>query len=874
MSDATSGFFDNYTKIPARIPAALWWVARALALAFTFAVVGALVFVPDMAIRLFWGLVIPVVPALFVLAPGLWRQVCPMAFFNQLPREFGFGFERTLPDRWRDNAYLIACGSLLAVVFSRWPLLNHLPYGVAAGCAVALVLPFVGGVVFKGRSGWCGTFCALGPIQRVYGQAPVVLVRNGYCKTCIGCQKSCYDFNPRAAVFSDVYDDDPRYAGQHRIFTGLLPGLLIAFFGQGAAPTYGEAWRAAILSGAALASAGLYGVAAVTLPINAYRLNAVFSAAAIVAFYWWSGPNIIVTSAWLIGATAPGWLLAAAPSLGFVCALAILGGALRSERRYDEQRAATAAAKRPTGQTVLKRKLGGVGREVTDRGSGVSFAAAADATLLDAIQAAGLKINYGCRSGVCGADAIAIPEGGENLSAPGEDESQALRRLGLEGRARLACMCKVSGPVTIDRDPHSGPAAAPAPKRAPAADKAKPLGINRVVIVGNGVAGMGVAEALRRDSPSVAITLVTNEPSHFYNRMAIGRLVYDAQGADGLQLVPENWFSNNDVTVLRNTVAAGIDRAGHKLKLATGQSLPYDKLVLASGGRASTPTPDFLRRTNAFVLRSTEDALSLRSFAQLTKAQRAVVIGGGVLGVEAADALHHLGMQVAILQRADRLMNAQLDVEGAAKLQAYLDGIGVQSVCNTTIAGFEGTDRIVAARLTHGPRVRADVFVACLGIQANTFLAEQAGLEIGRGVKVDAGRRTSDPDIYAVGDVAEAKGLVGGLWPIAAAHAAIAVATMLGEDKTPEPPRVTLRLKCNGVDLYSFGRLEAKPGEDEFIAPANSEAWRRVVAKGDELVGAVFVGPPGTGRKFSQALQKPEDSAKMVAAMRSGEWVN
>lgn len=870
MTDATTRFFDNYTKIPARLPISLWWVARIATLIFTLAVVAALVLAPDFAIRFFWGLVIPVVPILLVFAPGLWRQVCPMAFFNQLPRAFGFGLERTLPDWLRDNAFLIACGSLIAVVLCRWPLLNHSPYAVAAGAVLALALAFVGGVVFKGRSGWCGTFCALGPIQRVYGQAPAVVVRNGFCSTCVGCQKNCYDFNPRAAVFGDVYDEDPRYAGQRRLFMGLLPGLLIGYFAQGPSPAYGEGVRAAILLASACASAGFYGLTVVTLPVSAYRISAVFSAAAIAIFYWWSGPNMVNTIAWLFGVAAPPMLVTVAPAIGVIGALTLLGMGFVSERRYAQTRAAAQSAQTASA-AHLKSKIGAGGREVTDRGSGVAFEVKPDATLLDAIQAAGLKINYGCRSGVCGADAVAICDGGENLSPPSEDELATLRRLGLEGKARLACVCKVSGPVVIDRDPNSGPAAAPSVKRAPAADRAKGLGVGRVVVVGNGVAGMGVAEALRRDSPSVDITLVTNEPSHFYNRMAIGRIVYDGSGTDGLQLVPDAWFTSNNVTVLRNTVAAAIDRKAKTLKLATGEDLAYDRLVLANGARASTPTPDFLRNSNAFVLRSADDARALRAYVQMTRARRAVVIGGGVLGVEAADALHHLGLHVAILQRADRLMNAQLDPEGAGKLQAYFESLGVQSVCNAVVSSFEGSGVIQAARLAHGPRVRADLFVACLGIQPNVFLAEQAGLEIGRGIKVDAGMRTADPDIFAVGDVAEVRSGPGGLWPVAAAQASTAVAAMLGEEKAPEPARVTLRLKCEGVDLYSFGRVEAKAGDDQFTAAVHADAWWRVIASGADLVGAVYVGPPGSGRKFSQMLQSADEAKAAVAALRRGE---
>jgi len=353
--------------------------------------------------------------------------------------------------------------------------------------------------------------------------------------------------------------------------------------------------------------------------------------------------------------------------------------------------------------------------------------------------------------------------------------------------------------------------------------------------------------------------------------MAIGRLVYDASGADGLQLVPDSWFAANDVAVMRNTVASAIDRTGKRLMLATGESLPYDKLILATGARAATPAPEFLRRSNAFVLRSADDARAVRTYVQAARARRAVVIGGGVLGIEAADALRHLGLHVAILQRADRLMNAQLDEAGAAKLAAYLDGVGVQSVYNVAIAEFEGSETISAVRLAHGPRVRADLYVACLGVEGNSFLAEQAGLPVGRGVRVDATMRTADPDIYAIGDVADLQGAPGGLWPIAAAQASVAVSGMFGGASPAARPNIVLRLKCDGVDVYSLGTLKAAPGDKEFCAAAGAEAWWRILIRESRIVGAVFVGPPGSGRRFAQVLQTPENAEPIRDKLLRGE---
>jgi NADPH-dependent 2,4-dienoyl-CoA reductase/sulfur reductase-like enzyme/ferredoxin len=876
-------FFRNYTKRETRLPMAVWVAARVVVLGVALALAALLLVQPALGLTLFWGLAIPLVPALLVIAPGLWRQVCPMATLNQLPRLAGFGRALDLPPALKSAAFGIAVAGFVGAVALRVPLLNHSGPVVGLGVLGVLVLAFAGGSVFKGRSGWCGTFCPLAPIQRTYGQAPLLVVKNGYCNPCVGCQKSCYDFNPRAAVFSDVYDDDPRHAAQRRLFMALLPGLILAYFLQGPSPAYGEPVHALVLLGGCCASAGLYMIVVAFLPAkpaNPYRVALAFGALALSAFYWFSGPTIVRTLAGLAGTEAAPALLQAAQGVGIVLAAALAASGLYAESRWRAtQRSARAAADGGRlvtqfgGGTALKDRLAASATaEVTDRQSGISFQVAPDATLLEAIESAGLKINFGCRAGVCGADPVAVCEGGEHLSPPGDDELATLRRLGLEGRARLACMCSVKGPVLIDRDPHSAPAPQVVKRvSAPQVDLALRVGLKRVVIVGNGVAGMGAAEALRRASPSVRIDIVANEPHAFYNRMGIGRLVYDSAGMEGLTLVPEDWPARQDIRVHRGSIAASIERDRKQVLLADGRALPYDKLVLATGASSTAPDAGFLSHPNAFVLRSADDARAIREYVQRRQARRALVVGGGVLGIEAADALNKLGLKVTLLQRADRLMNAQLDEPGAAKLAGYLESIGIQVVTNTSVTRYEGRPQLQAAHLSHGPRVRADVFVAALGIQANTFLAAQAGLKLGdNGVRVDRQMRTSDPDIYAVGDVAELKGTPRGLWPIGAAHASTAVEAMLGESAAYVTPRIVLQLKCDGIDLRSQGEIAAREGDEEFHAREGDEAWWRLVVRHGQLAGGLYVGPPGSAKAFTKLLQQPVDLGPLRAELRAG----
>jgi nitrite reductase (NADH) large subunit len=870
IQPAAPAYFRNYTQLPATLPAAVWWVLRVAVLLAFLGIVALLLLKPDWGLRLFWGLTVPLVPALLVVAPGLWRQVCPMATLNQLPRQGGWSRARELPNAAKGAAFSVAVALFVGAVALRAPLLNHDGPVLAVLLLALLALALVGGWVFKGRSGWCGTFCPLAPIQRDYGQAPLVVVRNGYCNPCVGCQKNCYDFNPRAAVFSDVYDDDPRWAGQRRLFMGLLPGLIVGYFLH--APGVGTAHALGLLMGGAAASAGLYALAVAFLPATPYRISLAFGALAIALFYFFAGPVVVDTLTWLTDAEVPGTVRDAARGTGVLLALALLANGWRAEMRYREaQQQRKAASGAPSADDSGRTQLGG-GRalkdrlarggqaEVTDRETGIAFRVEPEQTLLEAIEHAGLKISFGCRAGVCGADPVAVCEGSESLSPMGDDERATLQRLGLEGRARLACMCTVRGPVLIDRNPHSAPVPA-AMQQAPVIDKAARAGVLRVVIVGDGVAGMSAAEALRRDSRTLRIELVGNEPQPFYNRMGIGRLIYDEAAMESLALVPGDWAQARDVKVHRGAVAARLDRDNRRVGLSSGEWLRYDRLILATGARSMAPDDGFLDHPNAFVLRSADDAQAIRQFVQQRRSKRAVVVGGGVLGVEAADALHKLGLKVTLLQRADRLMNAQLDAAGAAKLAGYLESIGIQVVTNVSVTKFDGEPEIATAWLSHGPRVRADLFVACLGIQTNLHLASSSGLAVGRGIQVDASMRTADPNVFAIGDVAELAGSPGGLWPIGAAQAATAVAAIYGEPAIYQAPRIVLQLKCEGIDLRSWGEIAPKPGDEVRHARPDEAAWWSLIQRGGQLVGGLYVGPPGSAKAFTKLLQQPTPEA-------------
>ena len=867
--------FPNYTEVPARVPAWVWTVLRIATLAVACALVVLLIVTPDLGLLLVWGLMFPLLPAIFAAAPGLWRQVCPMAFLNQLPRTFGFGGDRSLPVPMKHLAYYLAMILFFIIVSLRHVALNEGPLLMAGVLVAMLLAAFVGGLIFKGRSGWCGTFCPLAPIQRAYGQAPIVLVNNGYCPTCVGCQKNCYDFNPRAAVHSDLADPDRWYAGHKEIFIGALPGFTIAFFLQenlakiGLLPYYAHF---ALWMGLSL---GLYMALTRLMFGITYKVALAYSMAALLIFYWFTAPTIVTTLAKLTGMSLPAWSGSAVWA-----AIALVGVGVMVVGLLAEQEFKRVSSTGNTGKLIgvdpkVLRAAGAVDAEnlVLDRGSGRSFPADPGRSLLEGIELVGITMDFGCRMGMCGADPIVVVEGANCLTKPTDDELATLRRLGLEGRARMACACRpLRGGVVIDTK--TNPRDLPEPVAPqPQADLALAAGIGKVVIIGNGTAGITAAAECRRLSPSCQIDVVAKESEHLYNRMAIGRLLYGRSAMAGLHLMAPDWHAKNNVTVWLNTIVTKVELTKREVHLGTGEVLSYDRLILAQGASAFTPAIDGITLPGCFVLRDAADAMAIRAWRQQRNCRTAAVLGGGVLGVEAADALRHLDLEVTIIGQS-RLMERQLDEKGSAILSRYLAGLGVSAKLDATVARIHGDRHISAIELADGQRIGADILVACAGIKPNIEIAKSAGLKVNRGVVVDAVMQTSDPNVFAAGDVAELPGAVSGLWAVSTRQARVAAGKIFGAEISASLPSTLVNLKVDGIDVKSFGLLKpARPGQEIIQSTEEpTQEHRMLIVDGSKIVGAVFVGPPGVGKSIETIIQSNPDVTPVIADLRRGNW--
>jgi NADPH-dependent 2,4-dienoyl-CoA reductase/sulfur reductase-like enzyme/ferredoxin len=854
--------FPNYIQMRRRVPLSVWHVVRGVSLLASATVLVLLIAEPKTGLKIFWRFVIPLLPLLFFVAPGLWRNICPLAAMNQTPRYLNFTRALTPPKWFKEYGYVIAIAVFAVVVASRRPLFNHSGPATAALFAAALVGALVAGTFFKGKSGWCSSMCPLLPVQRIYGQTPFLTLPNSHCQPCVGCTKNCYDFNPSVAYLADLHDDDRHYVAYRKFFVGAFPGLVYAYF-QASASSTPKLYLQFVLY--AMASAGAFYLLDAFVKVSANRLTALFGAVALNVFYWF-GIKVV------LGPGAPDAVVWGFRILLFAATVVWVLRTWRKEAPFVQE----ALERKPVGVgagagAALEKVHEAERAEVTFQPGDLRVAIAPGATLLEVAEANDLPIEAGCRMGMCGADPIGIVDGMAQLTPMGDDERKTVERLGLSpGTVRMACCARVQGNVCVTLEPER-------PKR-PMSGVVEGFSldesIKRVVVIGNGIAGVTCADHVRRRHPGVEIDVIADEVHQLYNRMAITRLIYGRSAMKGLFLLPEEWWDANAVTPWLNTRARAIDLEAREVLLGTGERLGYDRLVLAMGSSGFVPPVEGYGAAGSFTLRSADDAFAIRSFVQEQQARSAIVAGGGLLGLEAAYALHKLGVHVTVLERSPSLLRRQLDARGGELLREYLEGLGIEVLVAAEIASAQSNGRVRGASLRDGRSLDADLLLVAAGITPNVALASDAGIEVGRGVIVDDELRTSAENVWAVGDVAEHRGQILGLWPTAVDQAEVAAENLLGGVRTYQGTLPVTMLKVVGVQLTSIGRIDQREDDDPIaLEDAAEHAYRKLLIEpGGQIAGAILLGYPNDAPLVQAAIKDQRDVRPQLDALRAGDW--
>lgn len=364
----------------------------------------------------------------------------------------------------------------------------------------------------------------------------------------------------------------------------------------------------------------------------------------------------------------------------------------------------------------------------------------------------------------------------------------------------------------------------------------------KIAIVGNGICGITAARSISENSPGTKITIFTDEEYNYYPRPLLDRLL--AETMDLNQLFPYNdeWYKKRGIEVSLKDRVLEIDLSSKKLKTEVNGLEDYDRILLTTGASPFVPPIEGINSEEVFTYRNIKDVLRIRAFARGKK--RAVVIGGGLLGLETAKAMTDRGLKVTVIEHNSRLLPRQLDDEGGQLLKSRIEKFNIEVVLEVTCDRImaEGAKTCLLSKQIG--KLEADLFIVSAGVRSNTELARSCGIGVEKGIVVDKYMKTSCDCVYAAGDCAEFNGTVYGIIPAAIEQGIAAASNMM--DKPFEYKGTTFQatLKVMGIDLTSIGTVNPEGEGYEMVCrkDAAKGIYRKCVIKDGRLVGAIVLG--------------------------------
>jgi nitrite reductase (NADH) large subunit len=385
-----------------------------------------------------------------------------------------------------------------------------------------------------------------------------------------------------------------------------------------------------------------------------------------------------------------------------------------------------------------------------------------------------------------------------------------------------------------------------------------------LIVIGNGMAAARLVDELaRRALGRYAIAVIGEEPRLAYNRVLLSALLADEVGFDDIELRPARWWRDRGVTLRYGVRATAVDAAARNVTLAGGTRLSFSKLVFATGSQPIKPDIPGMDLPGVLTFRDVDDVNAIA--AAKAAGTRVVVIGGGLLGLEAAYGLAKAGARVTLLHLMDRLMERQLDHRAALMLQRAVEARGIAVRLQAQTARIAGNGKVEGVELHDGTTIAADAVVVAVGIRANAALARTAGIEVGRGIVVDDHLETNAAGVHAIGECAEHRGCCYGLVEPAYEQAQLLARRLAGERASYPGSVLATNLKVSGVNVFSAGDFLGATAEAEEIVlsdPAAGVYKKLVIAQG-RLVGAVLFGDTADGLWYLDLIRTGSPVARL-----------
>ena len=368
--------------------------------------------------------------------------------------------------------------------------------------------------------------------------------------------------------------------------------------------------------------------------------------------------------------------------------------------------------------------------------------------------------------------------------------------------------------------------------------------LEKFIIVGGGPAGTTAAEEIRKRNRTCTIEIVSRENVLGYNRPMLTKGIMGSLDMSNLFIKDYSWYVENNIKFRLNQEVLDIDVPAKIVKLASGETREYDKLIITTGADSFLPPFKGVDKKGIFTIRTLMNINELKNYIS-TGIKKAAVIGGGVLGLEAASELSKAGLDVTVIEASPVVMGKQLDAEGATVLREAMDAAFVKAQVGSPIAGIQGGDTVTGVELEDGTVVPCEVLIISTGVRQNVTLAQKAGAQITRSIVVNEKMETGVPDIYAAGDCAEFNGVNYAIWPQAINMAKVAASNATGDSTIYKATIPAVSFEGLGTAIFSVGEHGSDPGvvyETKKYEDKEKRIYKKLYFRDKHFCGGILIG--------------------------------
>lgn len=375
----------------------------------------------------------------------------------------------------------------------------------------------------------------------------------------------------------------------------------------------------------------------------------------------------------------------------------------------------------------------------------------------------------------------------------------------------------------------------------------------KYVVIGNGIAGYSAAEAIRKRNKVCDIEIISSEPYITYYRPALSDGIVDSLNDKDFYISPKEWYLENNIKLTLNTKVEKINSNDKTILTCNNSVIKYDKLIIANGSRNFIPPVKGANTSNVFTLRGLDDLNNIKN--NLTKSNKIVVVGGGLLGLEAAWEFKRDNKEVTVVEFAKHLLTKQLDTQGSIILEDAVTNSGVNIILNAAAEAIEDIGNKKIVKLNNGKEIEADMVLFSVGIVPNKTIVEGTDIKVNRGILVNEKMETSVKDIYACGDIAEINGIVYGNWPAAIEMGKTAGANAVGDNKNFVGFQSPISFNAMNIEVFSCGTIPQTEGKALELKDVENKTYKKLFFKDDIVIGGILIGDTSKSVKLLNSIE-------------------